>query len=336
MSSVISPICRRAFDTQELVTGFPPRLASPNKRIVYRIACPPGSVHSGQIVFSRWGRLNLPATLEQEYHQTRFEVREDYFGYEPPPEGSRVVEWYLNFAHHDLFCAYGGPLFAQDEMQVAEHPALASLREALLQSDIEPLTVEGGEPTPALVMGVERRCRVAIDRDAAHGRPAGLYGNNFARASAEAIEQATQAIVPPTITNLIAMEAPVGGYARYTRQEIEYILSTVYTGFSAARIESGRDTAPSPEVVVHTGYWGCGAYGGNRVLMALLQILGARLARVDRLVFHTGDATGSLAFHQANQILLQDLEAGGQPRKVSDLVVQMEAMGFQWGASDGN
>ena len=112
---------------------------------------------------------------------------EDYFGYESQPERDSVVEWYLNFAHEDLFCAYGGPLFAQDEMQVTEHPALGALREALLQSDIEPLTVADGEPTPALIMGVERRCRVAIDRNPALGRPDGLYGNNFSWASADAI-----------------------------------------------------------------------------------------------------------------------------------------------------
>ena len=309
MSSVVSPTCRRFFDTQKIVSEFPPRIASPNKQIVYRIACPPGSAHSGQIVFSRWAKTSLPATLEVDSSDTKFEAREDFFGYESPSEGIPVVEWYLNFAHYDLFCAYGGSLFAQDEMQVAEHPALGSLREALLRSDIKPLTVENGEPTPALVMGVKRRCRVATDRNAALGRPNGLYGNYFSRASAEAVERATQVLTPPTISNLIAMEAPAGGNGRYTRQEIGYILSTAFTGFTGARLESCRDRAQPPEVVVHTGFWGCGAYGGNRVLMALLQLLAARLARLGRLVFHTGDASGSQAFRQANQVLERDLES---------------------------
>ena len=336
MSSVVSPISRRDFPTQKLVAEFPPRIASPNKQIVYRIACPPGSAHSGRIMFSRWAKANLPATLEVDSSYTKFEAREDFFGYEPPLEGNPAVEWYLNFAHSDLFCAYGGPLFAQDEMQVAEHPALGSLREALLRSDIKPLTVENGEPTPALVMGVERRCRVATEPNAALGRPNGLYGNNFSRASAEAVERATQVITPPTISNLLAMEAPADANGRYTRQEIEYILSTAFTGFTATRLESGRDRARPPAVVVHTGFWGCGAYGGNRILMALLQLLAARLARLDRLVFHTGDAAGSQAFRQASRALQQDLESGPQRRPVSDLVVQIESMGFRWGVGDGN
>ncbi len=42
-----------------------------------------------------------------------------------------AVEWHVNFADPRLFTAYGLGLFAQDEMQVAEHPALGALREAL-------------------------------------------------------------------------------------------------------------------------------------------------------------------------------------------------------------
>jgi hypothetical protein len=336
MSSGVRPICRRVFDAQKLVAEFPPRFTHPNKKVVYRIACPPGSGHSGQIAFSRWAGTGLPTALQRDDAAIKFEAREDYFGYESPAPVSPAVEWYLNFAHSHLFCAYGGSLFAQDEMQVAEHPALGSLREALVRSDVEPLTVENGGPTPVLVRGVERRCRVATDPNAAQGRPKGLYGNNFSRASAEAIARATQAITPPTISNLLAMEAPPGGCDRYTRQEVEYILTTAFTGFTAARLESCQDRAQPAEVVVHTGFWGCGAYGGNRILMALLQLFAARLSRLDRLVFHTGDAAGSQAHLRASQTLQQLVESRAQPRKVPDIVLQIESMGFQWGVSDGN
>jgi hypothetical protein len=47
---------------------------------------------------------------------------------------------------------------------------------------------------------------------------------------------------------------------------IEFVLATAFTGFSAARLESAR-LNPSPVVAIHTGFWGCGAFGGNRVLM---------------------------------------------------------------------
>jgi hypothetical protein len=208
-------LCRRAFDADKLVKDFPPRLQDRNKKIVYRIACPPGCQHAGQLKFSRWRKMPLPQTLPSGQRQTQLEAREDVFGYEPLPEGSCKVEWYLNFADPHLFCAYGGSLFAQDEMQVAEHPALGSLREALAHSDLKPLTEEDGQPTPVLVQGVERRCAIATDRNLDQGRPVGLYGNNFARANSQAIECATRPIQPPTRTNLIAMAAPSCGQGAY-------------------------------------------------------------------------------------------------------------------------
>jgi hypothetical protein len=157
------PICRHVFETQKLMEGFPPRFPDPNKKIVYSIACPPGCSYGGRLIFSRWRSMNLPSLFSARSYATEVEVREDMYGYEFPPEDSVIVEWYFNFADPNLFCAYGGPLLAQDEMQVAEHPALGSLREALSHAHICLRTVEDGEPTPILIMGVERRCVIATN-----------------------------------------------------------------------------------------------------------------------------------------------------------------------------
>jgi Poly (ADP-ribose) glycohydrolase (PARG) len=326
------PLDRQIFDAQSTIDNHPPKLQHANKQLVYQIACPPNSVHRGQLVFSRWPARTL-ATIDLAHsYDTKIEENSGYFGYERSTI-ARQVEWYLNFAHADLFCAYGFGVFAQDEIQVAEHPVLASLREALLSAKIEPLTVERGMPTPILIRGVERRCTIATDINPALGRPQGLYGNNFARASAAAIAAATNPIDPPTITNIIAMEAPSGGYGSYQYDEIEYILTTAVTGFTAAKIESQlADTAPA--VVIHTGFWGCGAYGGNRILMALLQLLAARLARIDRLVFHTGEPAGAPSFAKAQQ-LLERLKISSN-LEIAELLTAIEAMKFHWGVSDGN
>lgn len=340
--SLQQPICRAVFEAQELVASFPPQLRNRNKKVVYRIACPPGTTHQGRLIFTRWQGMPLPERFPPDRPKTLLEPREDVFGYEPPPVGSRAVEWYLNFAHFDLFCAYGGSLFAQDEMQVAEHPALGSLREALLASKtIQPLTVENGQPTPVLVRGVERRCAVATDRNVAEGRPQGLYGNCFSLAKADVVECATRPIQPPTITNLIAIEAPSYGNGAYTVDQIDYILRTAYSGFRAARIESAHAAeelrAPEPpEVVIHTGFWGCGAYGGNRILMALVQMLTACLARTHRLVFHTFDPAGSEAFQAAEGVLDRVWSSGEAVLSAETLVTNVHALGFRWGTSDGN
>ncbi len=43
--------------------------------------------------------------------------------------------------------------------------------------------------------------------------------------------------------------------------------------------------------LIHTGFWGCGAFGGNRTLMVILQALAADLAGVET-VFWAVDKRG--------------------------------------------
>ena len=100
----------------------------------------------------------------------------------PALDRADAVEWHVNFADPSLFVAYGSRLFAQDEMQVAEHPALGSLKEALVARESSRGDGREGQPTPVIVMGALRHCRVATEPNAAEGRPHGLYGNAFARA----------------------------------------------------------------------------------------------------------------------------------------------------------
>lgn len=47
-------------------------------------------------------------------------------------KNNATITFYVNFADEDLFYGYGIGLFAQDEMQAAEHPILGFLRENLL------------------------------------------------------------------------------------------------------------------------------------------------------------------------------------------------------------
>lgn len=321
-------ICRRTFNTQKLVETYPPDLYDPNKQIVYEIACPPGSLHQGELVLSRWRAMTLPERFLTS-GKTVIEERSGYFEYEPS-NNSNAIEWYLNFSDRHLFFAYGSPLLAQDEMQVAEHPALGSLREAMVATDIKPLTVEDKIPTPVLVRGVERRCAIATNPDAEQKRPFGLYGNNFASATEEAIRLATKPLNPPTLSNILAIAAIPYGDGSYTQAQIEYTLTTAFTGFAAARVES-----EPPIVMIHTGFWGCGAFGGNKVLMTLLQLLAAHLAQIDRLIFHTSDRSGSEALATAQEIF-QNLTTADSSILVSDLITQIHAMDFQWGVSDGN
>ncbi len=134
------------------------------------------------------------------------------------------------------------------------------------------------------------------------------------------------------MTNLVAIAAPSGGYGKYTGEEVEHILVTAFSGFSAARLETDRLKGPGSPLVIHTGFWGCGAFGGNRELMALLQVAAAGMAGADRLVFHAH--TGAGVFGRAVD-KLRSWGAGG-PVPVGDFVSAVAGEGYAWGVSDGN
>lgn len=331
MDGTPEPIARLEFDTAALLREHPPVWRHPNKRLIYAIACPPGVLHAGRLGVTRWAALPLPARVPP-MPSDLVVPRPGFYDYAALP-GLDAVEWHVNFADPHLFVAYGGALFAQDELQVAEHPALGALREALMSQGVEATTLGPAGPTPILVTGVERRASIATDPDPGAGRPHGLYGNAFAAASPEAVRRAATRIEPPTVSNILAMSAPPGGDGAYCAEDFSSILTTACTGFRAAVLESNRLRHGAP-VVVHTGYWGCGAFGGNRVLMALLQVVAAGLAGLDRLVFHTGGPEGTRPLGDA--LALLDRLVGDTPRELTELVDALEARKFMWGVSDGN
>jgi len=147
------------FESSALAADFPPVLRDRNKEVVYSICCPEGCVHKGRIHYSLWPALPLPERVDVTEALNRVVPREDLYDYKPAWQEGKSLEWHVNFADPHLFTAYDSSLFTQDEMQVAEHPILGSLREAIFSQGLPALTVEDGSPTPVLVAGAERRCR---------------------------------------------------------------------------------------------------------------------------------------------------------------------------------
>lgn len=302
-------------DAAELWREHPPRFTNERKReLIGRVAAPV----SRSIHVSRWTG-SLPETSDP-VTEPGVEIAERAFDY--PPDEPGMVRWHLNFADAELFGYYAGSLLAQDELQVLEHPILGSVREFLLARGGEPIPRTrdaSGRATPILVRGAQRS--LALDTRG------GLYGNAFARADPDRIAAATTFLDPPAFSNIVAIEAPPGGRGPYARDTIEDILHTAFVGFAACRIAS----APS-SVTVHTGGWGTGAYGGDKALMALLQLCAARLAGIDRLVFHT--LSSRRPFDTARGLVDELPWSGGVP--IGDLVDAVHAHGFVWGVSDGN
>jgi hypothetical protein len=325
------PVERRDFSAQELMERYPPRWDCPQKQVIFARACPPGTVYDGVIAYSRWQAPPLPDAIATMLAPGRIVARPGFYSYAPEHELAGAFTWHVNFADPHLFGFYSTCLFAQDEIQVMEHPALAALREALLGAGLPAVTVEHGQPTPVLVAGAERRCAIRTHPNPAIGLPNGLYGRrNLVRASDEALRHATQPLDPPTVTNVLAIAALSNGVGTYQREEIVYHLQTAHAGWRAAVLEAWRLRGERCPVVIHTGFWGCGAFGGNRVLMTLLQMLAAEAAGVDRLVIYTADASGPEAFAQAERLLTEEL-ASAEPVATDYLIDCLLGLGFRWG-----
>lgn len=323
------PLYRRTYDAAALLREHPPRFQHPHKAALFEIAYPAGSSPAGTVEVTRWPQhvpdaLSLPPTLATEVHP-------NFYDYVSTGDAPAAMEWHVNFADPRLFGAYASGLFAQDEMQVVEHPLLASVREALLAEGLPAKTNDATGATPVLVRQVERRIMVATNPDAAAGRPLGLYGNRFAMAPIESIRRATHRVDPPTLSNIIAIAAPAGGHGDYTEREIALIFATAFTAFDAARGES-----PGHRAIVHTGFWGCGAFGGNRRLMIALQALAARAAGIARLVLHAGDAAGADEAQRGLDVADALASRCGDTCSLDKLVGRTALLGYRWGVSDGN
>ena len=327
------PLQRRTYEAAALVRQHPAVLRNENKQLLYAIACPPATVHTGRLEYSRWPDIPLPDPLALDAGglDRQIVVRDGYYDYRPALDSGVGVEWHVNFADPNLFYAYGSVFFAQDEIQVAEHPILGSLREALIAEGRPTTTMANGRPTPVLVMGAERRVRIRTITGVDGGGPSWLYGMTFARATADAVRGATTRIDPPTVSNILAMAAPYGGRGRYQREQIEHAITTAYSGFRAAILESRRTAGADPVVIIHSGFWGCGAFGGNRVMMTLVQFLAAEMAGVDRLVLHIGGAAGRTSVDAALG-LAADLATSAS---AAELITRIEALEMAWGVSNG-
>ena len=123
-------------ETKELILKYPPKVFNPNKK--HLLSCIDHSKFSGSLFFARYFEMTLPI-LFNSTGSIVFVMREDLFDYSRTNLfiSDDVVEWHVNFADEALFGHYGGGLYAQDEMQVAEMPILASVREYLLRGCFE-------------------------------------------------------------------------------------------------------------------------------------------------------------------------------------------------------
>jgi hypothetical protein len=75
------------------------------------------------------------------------------------------------------------------------------------------------------------------------------------------------------------------------------------------------------------------AFGGHRVLMAILQVLSAEMAGLERVVFHTGNARGAEDLVEARRVIEEDM-ASAPGVDAAELLERLVSLGFEWGTSD--
>lgn len=121
------------------------------------------------------------------------------------------------------------------------------------------------------------------------------------------------------------------------KQEAQPVSSSFSSSSSSSSSEKSAAvshvTSSPPRVVIHTGNWGTGAFGGSKSLMALLQLAAASLSGVDMLVYHTFDKSGSEGYKEGWKEFSELVREGGS---VEEFLKRVADMNISWGMSDGN
>eukprot|EP01112_Ceratiomyxa_fruticulosa_P010379 TRINITY_DN2745_c0_g1_i1.p1 TRINITY_DN2745_c0_g1~~TRINITY_DN2745_c0_g1_i1.p1 ORF type:complete len:373 (+),score=78.30 TRINITY_DN2745_c0_g1_i1:292-1410(+) len=346
-SSVPIPLFSCSWKSDDLLENNPPKFRHPYKKRLWKDIKKREEMPTTSVSLTKWSVMSLPTEIPDD--ETEVVLKDGPYQYERIEDKSEV-HWWVNFADLHLFGFYASPLFAQDEIQSMEHPILGAVREALEDLTTEkndpsaPLTrTSKGSPTPILISGVPRMINVDTSPNEEEGRPKGLYGNMFAFSELEDVLKAVTPISPPTISNIIAMEAPKGFKGKYTKLQILDVFLTSYTAFRGAVLQTQSEWVEKNEegevkVVIHSGAWGCGAYGGNKALMSALQILAARCAKVPQLVLHTFDPASREAFENGKNIetYLREYQKESSESVLDDVLNSLKDQKFMWGVGDGN
>lgn len=256
-----------------------------------------------------------------------------FFDYRSSDE--KTKRWYLNFADPILFVASRGSLFAQDEIQTLEHPLLCAAQAYLTVNNIKGLesyTKVGNIPTPYLFRNVPYL--VEIDTQPfVDGEKFSIYGNAFSYYEYNnpgVLDKAIKVRKKCSFSNIIAMAAPSPKYGCYDKDTILEMFSSVISAFKGAKCMSDNNA-----VEIHTGRWGAGAFGGNEELALIIQILGAKIAEIDNLVFHA--ITDN--YLENATIVVNDIAKLYNENKiesVDSIVNYLYDKKYKWGVSDGN
>lgn len=336
-------ICRKigetSIGTKELLENHPPVYGNPFKKKIYTkardlyLSRHAADASAPEIFISRYKPDDMVVSGASRQAMDVQSVR-GFFGYEQPKDRGTVA-WYMNYADRNLFIAYASDLFAQDEIQCLEHPLLGCVKEYLRnvrQKGLEPLTEQEEVPTPVLIQNVPYWIHVDTSPKDKKGNTHSIYGRMFSNASETLLEKGITVRDAESRSNILAMSAPpvygVRAGSKYTKATIHKIMRTLLTGFGAAVQQAHETCGKAAKVEIHTGRFGCGAFGNSEALMLLSQLVAAYKAGVDSIVFHS-----------VNESLLEGakrLADGLYMSEMEEIIEIILDQGYLWGESDGN
>lgn len=101
------------------------------------------------------------------------------------------------------------------------------------------------------------------------------------------------------------------------------------------KLNTGQSLNTPLKTHIHTGWFGCGAYGGNRTIMIILQILAARMAGITKLTFHTVTDNCQQERRKADVWLKNLFDRNTTQLTKEELIEKLLIENFQWGQSNG-
>merc|ERR1712154_653320 len=101
----------------------------------------------------------------------------------------------------------------------------------------------------------------------------------------------------------------------------------------------GKSVVFRKQIIVHSGNWGCGAFGGNIEVHTMIQVVSAVAAGVDMMYYHSVDKKSMKKAKAGCKMLLKELypkckdKTGGLNTK--KFVAELLKKEYKWGTPNG-
>ncbi|MES2272599.1 MAG: hypothetical protein V4487_00205 [Chlamydiota bacterium] len=239
--------------------------------------------------------------------------------------------WTANFGDQNVFFGCLGPLLAQDEQQVLEHPALSHFYSLIKKNEqhmnIRPFVHLSASGDALLIEGAKRYGE--LDTSTPIEGLGNIYGNHFARASEAQINQALLRFEQIQESKLFVFCAPnISANLEGQPYQEDTLRELFLSAFTAFKAIGHKD----PNAIIHTGNWGCGAFGNDPKTVALLQLAAAHFSGIRRLEYYPLGHAPALASAQG---LLAQIQQNNPAMTVEGFLHHLTLNAAQYGLRYG-